>query len=522
MSYNEELQKNEILNSKGGRAIGKTTKDVLEHTKAILTMNTDYAKTNEYLSKQLELLQQLNALRAEANISIKEQNTEQAIANELENASTRGVYSDDNITTAVNLERQAKLDAEEEYYNSLAKIDEKGIIHKYKKETDAMIEEAIKQEAELEKLKKTYDKRKKDYDYNIQKKNISKASRVQLKKEHEWLLDQEAEFKRLQLEMEEKFQKKKDEINSQRDKELADAMLQKEVDAKAHANKIAEINSNADKAIREAGQEAQKLADEYALERIKSISETANSFIQNSLEYYIRVAETRMKQLDTYMTKLSNQMDFLQAKVASGSITAQESLAKVEQEQQEAEKRKLKEQRKAQRLQIAQTVFNAYNSNVQNSKVGENALTKTLSDVTLLSAFIGSLPTYFDGTEDTGMNGQGLDGKGGFHAILHPNERVIPKELNMKMGDLSNIEIAKLAEDKVRGNIMSRGEGAISLMNNSWQTELIISELKDLKNTIKNKPETNVEVGEILGGVMKIVETKKMGNQTTRNITRLS
>ena len=43
-----------------------------------------------------------------------------------------------------------------------------------------------------------------------------------------------------------------------------------------------------------------------------------------------------------------------------------------------------------------------------------------------------------------------------------------------------------------------------------------------LKNVIKNKPEYSAKVGDIIGGVMHIVETNKSGNNTSRNITRLS
>ena len=56
----------------------------------------------------------------------------------------------------------------------------------------------------------------------------------------------------------------------------------------------------------------------------------------------------------------------------------------------------------------------------------------------------------------------------------------------------------------------------------SWGTDMIVSELQDLKNVIKNKPENQVEVAEILNGVMHIVETKKSGNTKVRNISRFS
>lgn len=527
MSYNEELKKNDILNQ-------KTTKDVKDahyaykpYIKDLKDAKIEYKTINDYVERHIELLREINMVRAEQRAYEATSAYETELKKQQEQVGLTGEYNSGKLSQLKQQETDALIDLEKRQREVLSSELDKSFNLKMEQlysNLDKEKEDYLSKYAEQRKKMETAIANADVKEFNAQ--NATKKGKVKAladaKYAREYAEQQKEQYKKDTKEVEDLFSERRKEIEAKGVTEKKEIDAQKIAITEDTENKILNIKKKASEEWTEEEKALVRAHDEFELERIKRISETANSFIQNSLEYYIRTAETRIKQLDTYMTKLSNQMDFLQQKVASGSITAQESLAKVEKEQQEAEKQKLKEQRKAQRLQMAQTVFNAYNSNVQNSKVGENALTKTLSDVTLLSAFIGSLPTYFDGTEDTGTNGQGLDGKGGFHAILHPNERVIPKELNMKMGDLSNIEIAKLAEDKVRGNIMSRGEGAISLMNNSWQTELIVSKLDSLEKTIKNKPETNVEVGEILGGVMKIVETKKMGNQTTRNITRLS
>jgi hypothetical protein len=69
---------------------------------------------------------------------------------------------------------------------------------------------------------------------------------------------------------------------------------------------------------------------------------------------------------------------------------------------------------------------------------------------------------------------------------------------------------------------MRKGEGAMQLNVGSWGTDMIVSKLESLEQTIKNKPENQVEVAEILNGVMHIVETKKSGNTKVRNISRFS
>jgi hypothetical protein len=68
---------------------------------------------------------------------------------------------------------------------------------------------------------------------------------------------------------------------------------------------------------------------------------------------------------------------------------------------------------------------------------------------------------------------------------------------------------------------MYQGEGATQL-NTNWQTNILVSEIQGLRKAIEDKPVSNVEVSEIIGGVMHIVETTKKGNTTTRNRMRIS
>jgi len=130
-----------------------------------------------------------------------------------------------------------------------------------------------------------------------------------------------------------------------------------------------------------------------------------------------------------------------------------------------------------------------------------------------LLQFINSIPAFFDGTEDTGSNGQGVDGRGGFHAVLHPNERVVPKSLNQQIGDLTNEELTKIAVDYKNGRVV---EGATQ-MSSSMDLAILVNELIDIKRTIENKPETNIELGEITQSMMEVVKSTKKGNTIVYN-----
>ena len=85
-------------------------------------------------------------------------------------------------------------------------------------------------------------------------------------------------------------------------------------------------------------------------------------------------------------------------------------------------------------------------------------------------------------------------------------------------GNMTTMEIAKLAEDKLRGRLMNK-----TIINQKVEdNEIMIKKLDELNNTMKNKIEYKVEVGEILGGVMHIIETQKINNTTNRSVRRMS
>jgi hypothetical protein len=104
--------------------------------------------------------------------------------------------------------------------------------------------------------------------------------------------------------------------------------------------------------------------------------------------------------------------------------------------------------------------------------------------------------------------------------VLHPNERVVPKSLNEQIGSLSNSELARIASEYNTGALIRKGEGAMQI-GGAWQSAAILKELTDLKAVIKAKPETNIELGEIVGGAMEIVKTTRKGNDVIYNRYRI-
>jgi len=119
-----------------------------------------------------------------------------------------------------------------------------------------------------------------------------------------------------------------------------------------------------------------------------------------------------------------------------------------------------------------------------NAKDGFGAAAKSLAETLLAKGLAGGLSGYYEGTEDTGSGG-GLDSKGGMLAVLHPHERVLTAKQNAAIGAISNDDLVKSV---MRYKIPAEKNSTVVDLQNS----ILISELKELNNTIKNKKELEV------------------------------
>lgn len=278
-------------------------------------------------------------------------------------------------------------------------------------------------------------------------------------------------------------------------------------------------NELAKKLFEKQQKDAKKLYDEdkkikdKQLEKEKQFAEAQQQIIQGLTDFALRKSEERMEKIDEEIKKAKEQADLLRKQAENGTIEAKESLAKQNELIIEANRKKEAELKRMQRIEFANTVYQTYQDKVKDGS--ENPLVDTIKDVTLLNQFISSLlPTFLEGTEDTGTHGRGIDGKGGFKAILHPNERVLTKEQNAMIGDLTNEELAQIGNDYQTGQLLNEGATQIG---KSWETGAIVKKLESLEQTIKNKPVSNVQVEEIVSGALTIARETKHGNKTIYN-----
>jgi tape measure domain-containing protein len=524
-SYFSELRDMEVMNTKYTGGAGTPPKGTLEHTKELRDLNVEYNKTNVYLSRQLEILKDIEEINAQNKLQETIDKTTSVLKQEEKNVNMTGKYNAGLVEIAVNTEYEARKEHE---IKAFKKIEEDKKIRD-KKTFDDELESVKEQEKnkmdDLMEINSDYYRRLNDYRKSIKEPNLSSAKQKELKKEAEWLEGERKDIELKTKQIREGANKEEIQVYKNKIEREKDTNLEIEGLTEAHEGKLANIKRDSQTKIDEELAKLELIRAEKRLEMIKNTAESVNNLIQKSLEHYINMAERRIDMLDKRMDRMSTQADFLREKAVAGNIQAQESLAVIDKQEIEAQKERMNEQRSIQKLQMAMAVFQAYSNNIQNAKVGENPFTKTLTDVTLLSQFINSLPTFIDGTETNIASALGkphLQGQDGYLVRVDGSEKVLNPQLSAMTGNMTTMEIAKLAEDFRRGDIMRKGEGAMQLNVGSWGTDMIVSKLESLEQTIKNKPENKVEVAEILNGVMHIVETKKSGNTKVRNISRFS
>ena len=222
-----------------------------------------------------------------------------------------------------------------------------------------------------------------------------------------------------------------DAINNRYERELeAEGLL---------AEQIAEIQLKQQLEVEDTKNKFDKLRDrenEKEVKKFKDLQKTLTDALQDALDArYDKIQANLDRELEASKT----QQQRLQELADKGSKDALESLQAEREKEQAIEKEKLRQQRQQANIQKGIEVFKVLGQNDGN-------VTKTIADVTLLEAFIKTLPTAFDGTEDTGKGGKGIDNKGGFLSVLHPNERVVPKVINDKLKGISNVELGTMAD----------------------------------------------------------------------------
>jgi len=244
-----------------------------------------------------------------------------------------------------------------------------------------------------------------------------------------------------------------------------------------------------------------ELTGETEKELYNTITETTN----NIVESYKKRSEAKEENLNKELEASKDYETQLRELAKKGIEGAKENLAYEQKAQAEIEKKKLAEQKKQKRLELGMSAISAFGKIAETEP--DKALTKTITEITKLLAFINSLPAFADGVIE--FNGKGTTKSDSNLVRLSNKESVIKAEATemykphlKAMNELryNPLDYVNINKDR-------------SVTNNA--TFGLISELKELKEITKSKQEYKIDVD---GITHEIVERIKSAN--TININR--
>lgn len=224
--------------------------------------------------------------------------------------------------------------------------------------------------------------------------------------------------------------------------------------------------------------------------------------------YLAEVQKKKEKALDKEIDNSKKNQDRMRELAEKGSEDAQNNLAYEEANQRKLELQKEKELQKAKQQELALSIMKSYSKNLEAAGGDSSkALSATIRDATILTAFIKALPAYRQGTEDTGE----FDNSGKL-AVIHPHERILTKEQNLLTNGLTNWELANAA------TIYKKMDNANPT---NWQSnEQILKKFDELKESINSKPVyMGSDYDNLTHSITQIVE---QGNSIQKNHKTLS
>jgi hypothetical protein len=290
-------------------------------------------------------------------------------------------------------------------------------------------------------------------------------------------------------------------------------LLTRQILAKAELEKL--NKSEAEKQVID--QRALKQINDLTIKTNEEKTTSTKEYIDITTDYFIKRADERIAKIQEEIDAATKQADTFRALAENGNITAKESLAEQNRLIAEANLQKEQEEKRKQRILLVSSVLQAYNSNLESGDPSGEAFTKAITSTEVIKQFISALPTFLEGIEDTGAQGQGIDGKGGFHAVLHPNERVLTKEQNAKLGGVSNDYVAQVMEQHRLGNYMD-GSVLVAKLDNAELVNglsALQDEMTEVKKAILNQPRESNNVAEILSNYAMFENKVSSGGKVT-------
>jgi len=478
----------------------------------------------ENLKAKLEILDEEKrlAIEEQKNIETRIKNREalrkslQGEANPYSNLSTTDLQKQSQIASSLDADLKGKIDGiiekQEEYSARIADLSnetENKVIEKSNKGVGEAIKKATNLETLLRRLQDLRDQSIQDdearqialinrkFDREIEAIKGNSKIETDLIKELEYakqeaILKIQGEYLRKQLEAKIKAE------------EEAKFTLVNDLPSTPEEDPLFDKDSNSiTEQVKDREEAVANLKETYTnvLNSVYSTYQTLNSMVSDSID-------TAIEGQNRLISNSQRTIDMIKQSAIAGNEQAKESILAEEKAIEESQKRIEKAQKRKQRMELISTGINTFNQKVASGQGGLQALGETGAQMAGLIGLLNALPSFFIGADRLSSDGSPVDNKGGFLAINHPDERIVPASKNKMIGfDTSNEKLANIMSYYNKGLLVPAGQvGVMQVQNDNSEV------LKSIENGFSKINNYTMSVEELFGQISVIVEQKKNGN----------
>lgn len=261
-----------------------------------------------------------------------------------------------------------------------------------------------------------------------------------------------------------------------------------EVDDNSQAEAAARIKKQGETATQEKENTDKIIAQKQAENDARL--ELATAVIGKLSELENNLDKKRLESINNEISKFSEQRTLLQQQASEGNQDALNSLQDLDKRQAELEAQREREIEKKKRSELLLIALKLLSANLNNASNGNEAITQTTAQIGQAKTLVESL-SFESGTDDTTQysKGAGIDGKGGFNAVLHPHEKVMNATDTAKTGGLSNYAIGEIVQKYNSGQLtdVNKSFESVSISDNSELVQEMKNNTKAVTKAIANK-----------------------------------
>jgi len=221
---------------------------------------------------------------------------------------------------------------------------------------------------------------------------------------------------------------------------------------------------------------AEQEAERKNLEQRKELQETIFAVLSDVVS---KGFEKRLEEIDDEISAEEKRADRLFELAAEGNEDAQNNLAITQKRQAELELERENQLKRQKQSELALAAIETYSAKVAAGE--KNPLAATIADISVLRAFVASLPGFFEGSERVGDDlNPLLSGRDGHIIRVDGDERILsPGQSKIIPNSMSNMELALLASNA--------GKAKSGDMKTDTSRALV-AEIKNLTRITEQKP----------------------------------